>query len=82
LVLEFLFRFPHGAMQGPRRRGAMLHCENVMNYASLILFIDNFLDRESMRLYQFEPWTALNSLENELGHTKCCTATTYRDLKQ
>jgi hypothetical protein len=36
------------AMQAMAR---LLHCENVMNYSELILFIDNFLDRDSMRPY-------------------------------
>jgi len=31
-----------------------LHCESVMNYPDLILFIDNFLDRHSM-------WSYLNA---------------------
>jgi hypothetical protein len=29
----------------------LLHCKNVMNYSELTLFIDNFLDRHSMRTY-------------------------------
>jgi hypothetical protein len=37
-----------GAMQAMAH---LLHCKNVMNYSELTLFIDNFLDRDSMRTY-------------------------------
>jgi hypothetical protein len=57
------------------RRANLLHCENVMNYGSLISFIDNFVDRKSMPGYSFEPSAGLGELENKLHRPKCCNAT-------
>jgi hypothetical protein len=46
-------------MQAPDAARFLLHCENVIYYQGLILFIDKSLDRKSMFLYVSQPRTAL-----------------------